>query len=188
MKISEPAAVERERAVPRRFAARSLACACLMLMALASRDLAAQAKPAPVAVTFGPGEFTKEVPMPRAATEFLITPQPYICGWPTTEQIRSRISSMNAATLNAVLWQMEGHRMGGGQQVYGQMQQLGLVVQFIGPGSANSAFFPVAVPPPSQTNISLPLLTGCLEIATALAGTMEIRRIIRAYLGMPPPT
>ena len=184
MKISEPAAVERQRAVPRRFAARSLACACLMLMAFASRDLAAQ----DVAVTFLPGEFTKEVPMPRAATSFRITPQPTICGWPTTEQIRSRISSMNAATLLTVLRNMESQGQGSpGIFVHSGMQQLGLGVSFIGSGSATWTF-PVAVPPPSQTNISLPVMTGCLEVATALAGTNEIRRIIRAYLGMPPPT
>ena len=184
MNISEPAAVEQQRAVPRGLFARSLACACLMLMALASRDLAAQE----VAVTFLPGEFTKEVPMPRAGTSFRITPQPTICGWPTTEQIRSRISSMNAATLLTVLRNMESHSQSlPGIYVHWGMQQLGLGVNFIGSGSANWTF-PVAVPPPSQTNISQPFLIQCVEVDTARAGVNELRRIIRAYLGMPPPT
>ena len=187
MNISEPAAVEQQRAVPRGLFARSLACACLMLMALASRDLAAQG--AMAAVTFQSGEFTKEVPMPRFATQFGITLPPYVCQWPTTDAMRSRISSMNGARLWTVLGQMEYQA----RQVHAS-EAIPIIMAMdvlMGPGVVRSAkpgpgqsYFYVAVPPPSQTNISLPVLIGCLEANTARAGLHELFRIIRAYLGM----
>ena len=178
MNISEPAAVEQQRAVPRGLFARSLACACLMLMALASRDLAAQE----VAVTFLPGEVTKEVPMPRFATTIRITTPPNICNWPTVDRVRNSFST-DAAELALRLAQMESFGTASLTNIVGSMNA------FTGISPIRlSAGTSMPVPPPSETNISLPFMSQCLEVDTARASVNELRRIIRAYLGMPPPT
>ena len=188
MNISEPAAVEQQRAVPRGLFARSLACACLMLMALASRDLAALQ----LAVTFQPGEFTKEVPMPRVDDVYnvaMVTTPAYICFWPSIDEVRSNISGMSASLLTSKLAQMESVGTGDGGSIVRAMNES------TGPGGngvrlnfgGNNNPVPVWIPP-SRTILSLPVLFSCVDIDTARVWVNELRRIIRAYLGMPPPT
>ena len=158
-------------------AARSLGWACLMLMALASRDLAAQ----PVVVNFQPGEVNKEVPMPRFASEILTTTLGHVCAWPTIDEVRSRISSMDAATLASSLGQMESSA---------KSSNYGLAMFAIMGQNSTYEFRgrPVPLPPPSQTKVTITVASACVDFDTARAGVNELRRIIRAYLGLPPPT
>ena len=138
-----------------------------------------------VAVTFLPGEMTKEVPRPTSATVYRITTPPFVCAWPQPDQMRNRIESMNAASLTSTLEKMESYGTASGENIVLAMNA------FAGSGSylfTGTDFLLTLIALNDIVVNTKSFTPGCLNVESARASVNELRRIIRAYLGISPPT
>lgn len=174
----------------------SLSASCLryaglVLVAFLSRDAVAQTGTT-MEVTYQPGEFSKSVSVPRIySTGVTIHTPGYICSWPTPDQIKVRLAA-GAGLLTQRLNQMEGYGSAGardivlamnvimGVQVNGLADPVGIVSGgHIGSDRTGNV--------PSGGYLHT-FARRCVDEQAARAGLFEIRRLIRAYLGLPAPT
>lgn len=186
MRISQPTAVEQKRAIPRALAAPGLVCAFLVLVAFPFQHAIAQTT---LSVTLQPGQATTTVQAPRNNTFAVSYSAPlHLCNLPPT-----------AASINAQLSALAGK---------GELPQALTRIENFGTASADSiaqAFAVLTAVEPrkmaysgSTQSFSQAQLTGgpithtfataCLNVDEARALLNEIRRGIRAALGMPAPS
>lgn len=179
MRISEPATVEQERALPRTFSARSIGYACLMLIALVSRDVVAQTT---IDVTLQPGEFSKTIQAPGTATFTVRYRNPiYLCNWPTTNQMKIAIeSAMSQGSLAQRLSEMERRNGASGEAIADTLNALsGYQGAFNGKDQEFTQQQLAAGP------FTYTFMNRCISVEEARTGIGEILQVIRSYLGLP---
>lgn len=185
VKISEPAAVEQECVVPSELFARRLGYACLIFFTLASRDAIAQTT---ISVTLNSSETTKTIQAPRdlSFNVSYVTP-PHVCNLPSAAAINARYSDLvTRGLLRQVLTQMEATSLGSAVGTSGALGTfLGL--------PASSLLYMGNVQSFSQAQLSggqftHSFATACLTLLEAQTLLYEIRRSMRADLGMSAPT
>lgn len=190
MKISEPATVEQERASSRSFSARSFGYACLILMVLASRDALAQTN---ITVTLQPGETTKTIQAPAAATFMVmyISSETYICNWPTTAQIKTQLElHAGAGSLQSMLDRLESSS---GNTAFPFLNIGPKLFVLRGGENLPSLFFSATIVPFTQQQlVAGPLThtvrTRCVTVNEAETAITQVARVVRAYLGIPQGT
>ena len=187
MKISEPAAMAQERAVLRGFAARSLGYACLIAVALASQDAVAQTPP--IEVRLLPGETTRTLVAPSQAgfSVLYVASEEYVCNLPTAARINDLLQTWaRAGSLQQTLTSLES-------RVTATSASIGQAYQELIGGSSRAPYgifsseterFTI---PLGNTGYTFTFAANCLTVPEARAGINDIRRIVRAYLGLPAP-
>jgi hypothetical protein len=190
--------LRRNRRARPALSARSLGCACLILIAFAPQIAMAQTPGTLrlISVTLPPGERTTSIQAPRDASFVVALRTPlHVCGVPyTVGEIERRIAYWDrqpAPGLQGALSRMEsyGTSSGGaivnafaiftGLPVLGSGSQTGISYQG---GQVNFTQAQLAGGPFTHT-----FRAGCHTVDEARTILNEIRRGIRAYLGMPAP-
>ncbi len=163
---------------------RSFGYACLILIALVSRDAVAQTT---IGVTLLSTETTKTIQAPRdlSFNVSYVTP-PHICNLPSATAINARYSDLvTRGLLRQVLTQMEATALGSAVGISGALGTfLGL--------PASSLLYMGNVQSFSQAQlargqITHTFATACLTLLEAQTLLYEIRRSMRADLGMSAP-
>ncbi len=183
MKTTEPANIERQRAMPRTCSARSFGYACLILIALVSRDAVAQA----IVVTLEPGEYERSIAMAGSGTRSIDLRTPgHICNWPSMEELRASLSTIFTVHVE----RLEAFGSATGADI---VQAMNVIVGQIGnigaPGRPVYLFTggTRVLPPEASGTRAETFAVRCLDLANARIGLFQIRRWARANRGMPAP-
>ncbi len=192
MRNFSTATAEQNPASPRISSARRLGYVCLVLMALVSRDAFAQ-KPGAidVTVTLLPGETARTIVAPTGGSFVgvaLIASEEHLCNLPSAAQINAQLANLAAfGRLQAVLTLMEGAgtaSAGAIQQAFGVLFPANkLIASRFSRGTEEFSISQMVDGPHTLTFAS-----NCLTATEAKTAINDIRRIIRAHLGMPAPT
>ena len=191
MRIFPATLAERARVSARISAARRLGFASLILLALLSRDALAQ-KPGAfdVTVTLLPGETAKTIVAPTGAFVHVafVASEEYLCNLPTAAQTNAQLANLAAfGRLQSVLTLMESAgtaSAGGIQNAFGALFPASkLIASRFSRGSEQFSNSQMVNGPYTHT-----FAADCLTVPEARAGVNEIRRIMRAHLGLPAPT
>jgi hypothetical protein len=166
----------------RAFSVRRIGYVLSILFALLSRDALAQAIQR-VVVTLEPGEFRRSIAVvPGVLIQFEVTTPGVLCNWPSLNVLRSRIPLMNESSLNA----LEGHGtatsdaiarglnvlLGDGPERVHNIQ----VIRYMQAGIPRERLVP---------GLDITEGRNCLELEQARSALLQIRQVIRAYLGLP---
>jgi len=162
----------------RAFSVRRLGYACLILIALVSRDAVAQTT---VEVTLKAGEYNPSVPVaPGTPYSIRIIAPGLLCSWPSASAVQSAISATDEARLKS----------------FESLDNPGWAMNTL-LGSPDNLSGPVVWVQTVTHQATLPLNTpsqdirvraDCVTLEEARSVILPIRRVIRARLGLPPPT
>ena len=191
MKIAEPAAMAQERAVLRGFAARSLGYACLIAVALASQDAVAQTPP--IEVRLLPGETTRTLVAPSAPSfnVLYVASEVYVCNLPTAATINDQLlTDARFGRLLRKLGFVEGVLTTSDASIGRAFAQVDSGSGGLSPSNSVFSSQPLTFVQDrlGNTGTTHTVRSNCLTVPEARAGINEIRRIIRAHLGLPAPT
>ena len=188
MRITEATAAEMEPAMRHRRAGGSLARACLIAVALASHDAVAQTTS--IEVTLLPGETSRSIAAPVGTNFSLvyIAAEEYVCNLPTEAQANYRLLFLaGMGTLQSTLTGIEGEGTATALAIRRAFNLLAL------PGDrALGGVFSRATQAVSRGALvngpyTVTFASDCLTVTEARAAINDIRRIIRAHLGLPAP-
>lgn len=185
--------------------ARSLGYACLILIALAPRHAMAQTSaatsqpPRTYSISLSPGESTTSMRAPRdAAFRVSLTTPEYLCGLPyTVGAIERRVAYWAAQTapglrLQDTLSRMENYGAGTGAAIANAFAVF-LGVPASGSSNSTAIYYTGGTATFTQTQLAggpytHAFRTDCHTVDEARTILNEIRRGVRAYLGLPAPT
>jgi hypothetical protein len=165
-----------------------LGLAWMIVIALLPREAAAQS---PITVTLSPGQTTQTLVAPNSLTfdVLYVASEEYVCNLPTAATINDRIlTAARDGRLQATLTSLEllgtasAASIG---QTYGRL--VGAAIPVNG-GAFSSQTVTISQKTLGNTGYTHTFRTNCLTVPEARAGINEMRRIIRAYLGLPAPT
>jgi hypothetical protein len=178
--------------VPRHaIAARWVGCACLVMTILRPEFAVAQAMPStPILVNLLPGESAITLNLPvGTANAFDVsfrTSENFICNFPTAIELNAQLRAAAAfGQLQTLLSQLESNGPYGIQTLLAELGAVtdGKVTAYGATVIKRFTISQVAGGPYTHT-----YATGCLNVSAAWAVLLDIRRVIRAYLGLPAPT
>ena len=160
----------------------------MTVIALLPREAAAQS---PITVTLLPGETTQTLVAPNSLTFDVryVASEEYVCNLPTAAMINGRIvTTARDGRLQAALTSLESRGTATGASI-GQSyaQFFGAGISPTG-GAFSSETVTISQKALGNTGYTHTFRTNCLTVPEARAGINDMRRIIRAYLGLPAPT
>ena len=160
----------------------------MAVIALLPREAAAQS---PITVTLLPGETTQTLVAPSSLTfdVLYVASEEYVCNLPTAATLNDRLqSAARGGRLQATLTSLEARGTASAAsigQTYAQLVGAGISPNG---GAFSSQTVTISQKTLGNTGYTHTFRTSCLTVPEARAGINDMRRIIRAYLGLPAPT
>lgn len=165
-----------------------LGLAWMIVIALLPREAAAQS---PITVTLSPGQTTQTLVAPNSLTfdVLYVASEEYVCNLPTAAALNDLVlSAARGGSLPRTLAALELR----GTATAASIGQTYAAVTGAGISPTGGAFTSQTVTISQKTlgntGYTHTFRTNCLTVPEARAGINEMRRIIRAYLGLPAST
>lgn len=189
MNIPEPATGAQKRAAPRVLFARSLGYACLMLIALVSRNAVAQTR----VVYIEPGQYGASIALPgdRSTNLRLHSREGHVCGLPLHPSgsgrafVNSSISQIRESNLS----QLESFGSDSPADLVAALKLVFPSLPIHVYDAETKGVRPVALGLGQPSVLNEVHYEGvCLTLEHARVWVFQIRRVVRAHLGLAAPT
>ena len=162
----------------------------MLVIALLPGKAAGQA---PITVTLLPGQTTQTLVAPNSLTfdVLYVASEEYVCGLPAAATLNDHLlTAARAGRLQGTLTMLESRGTASALsigQTYAQLVGAGISASS-GAYSFSSQTVTIAQKTVGNAGYTHTFRTSCLTVPEARAGINDMRRIIRAYLGLPAPT
>jgi hypothetical protein len=145
----------------------------------------------PITVTLLPGQTTQTLVAPNSLTfdVLYVASEEYVCGLPTAATLNDQLlTAARGGRLQSTLTSLESRGTASAAaigQTYAQVAGAGISPTG---GAFSSQTVTISQKMLGNTGYLHTFRASCLTVPEARAGINDMRRIIRAYLGLPAPT
>jgi hypothetical protein len=160
----------------------------MIVIALLPREAVAQS---PITVTLRPGQTTQTLVAPNTPhfDVLYVASEEYVCNLPTAATLYDRLlTAARENRLQGTLTALEMRGTASAAAIGQTYARLVGTLTSIGGGVFSSQTVRISQMQVGNAGYTHTFMTSCLTVPEARAGINDMRRIIRAYLGLPAPT